>query len=246
MTIYQGENLPFFIMLLWLFCQNQAWATPQKIAVLELLMTPEDTTVKRIMEDDIRATIFQSTQPDEINILTRERTKRLLRENEKSFRCLNISCMNDLARSIDTEFVIFGSVELRDTRWTLDLRLFERKRNIIIATVENNTTDITTLLEHLDQDVHALIQNLPVQFQYKEEDPLQKESIPQLQIPKEAPNPNAQSTQRLRFHFLSFQCSKNKTGFNFLGYCHSGLFLGPVHLGGFVYSHVEGIFLGAM
>ena len=125
--------MPFFIILLWLFFQSQALASPQNIAVLDLLMTPEDSTQRHLIEDEIRAILFQSTQPDKINVLTREKTTLLLEKSDKPFRCLSFSCMNDLSRSINTDFVIFGSVEKKGEQWKLDIRLFERKKNIVVT-----------------------------------------------------------------------------------------------------------------
>lgn len=232
----------FAIILLWMFCQNHAWASPQKVAVLDLIMTPEDSTIRTLLEDEIRSVIFQSTQPDTINITTRETTKILLEQNPKPFRCLSLSCMNEIARSIGTEFVIFGTIDQRDEQWTLALRLFEQRKNIIVATAEITKPNIMSLTESLNRELDVFIQELPGQSRERKiQVPIVSDDVPQ----KERV-PEVHSQKPLRFHFLSFQCTKQKSGFNLIGYCHSGVFLGPVHIGGIVYSRVEGMFLGGI
>ena len=225
-------------MLLWLFFQSQAIASPQNIAVLDLLMTPEDSTQRQLIEDEVRAILFQSTQPDEINVLTRDKTKDLLEKNEKPFRCLNLSCMNDLARSINTDFVIFGAVEQQGNQWNIDIRLFDKEKNIVVATVESTEPDMMTLIQNLDERLVVLKQSLPIT------PTPQKEQKVKTKEPPVPPPPIKKEPQKLRFHFLSFQCTKNKYGFNIVGYCHSGTFIGPVHLGGIVYSQIDDVFLG--
>ena len=238
--MYQGEVLPFVITILWLLFQNQASAAPQNIAILDFMMTPEDTTVRTLVEDEIRASIFKFTQPDKIDVMTKEETRLILEKNAKPFRCLNFSCMNDLARSIGTEFVIFGSIEQRNDQWELDIRLFERKKNIVVSAVKNTEPDVMTLVQNLDGDVAVLTQNLPSALPPKEDKV--KLNDPTVKTPPKIDK----EPEKMRFHFLSLQCSKNKTGLNFFGYCHSGVFFGPVHLGGIVYSQVEEGFIGAL
>ena len=188
------------MMLLWLFFQSQALASPQQLAVLDLIMTPEDSTKRQLIEDEIRAVLFQSTQPDDINVLTRDKTKNLLEKNDKPFRCLSFSCMNDQARSINTDFVIFGSVEQQGKQWHIDIRLFDRKKNIVVATVESLEPDIMTLIQNLDERLDVLKQSLPI-----------TPTSPKKEVQKKEPivshPPEKKGQPKLRFHFLSFQCS---------------------------------------
>lgn len=214
------------------------------MAVFDFLMNPDNTVLRTTIENEVRAAVFEHTRPNEIEVLSREETQISLERLSKPIRCLSESCMRDISKAIQKEYVILGSIVHNTSVWIIDLQMYDRQRDHVIATTTIRGDSSSEVTKKIKEHVFELLKPLPIQrddiHQRKEEKYPQKT----LDIEKEEKN-NIIVKEKMLFQALSFQCRNNRSGFNILGYCHNGIFIGPLHTGAIVYSKIERNFLGA-
>jgi hypothetical protein len=236
----------FSIFFIWYSIIGQSRAEPKKMVLLELLMNPDATEVRMMIEDEVRAAIFTYTSPAEIEVLSRKNVRTRLEGYAKPFRCLNDSCIRDVITTTKSEYVIFGSLQ-KEKEWVLELSMYARDEGQIVATFTDQAPTEIELLQKTKKNVLGLLQSLPIALDLKHQG-LKMSPEPSGDNQEASPKETKIKVdhQDVRFHVLAFQCAKNRSGLNLLGYCHEGIFLGPVHIGAGVYSKVDRIFLGGI
>jgi|GEM_PF-5171843 len=245
-----------FIVFLGGISGSALGSEPERIAVLDFIMEPEDQILRKILEDEVRAGLLEYSNPKELRILTRENMLLLLSDMGKDLSCLEGSCEVEIARNIGADYAIVGELRQYQEMWYLVVKLFDSDTGSLIAIKKIQRKQTVELIEDLKDESLSLFQALPIEIarvntiakeREKKEEHRVLDSQAQQKIPhskRDVPSIE-KDDHKVQFHLFSAQCHQSRAGFVPIGYCYDGSFVGPMHFGMlFFHAKIDQDFLG--
>ncbi|MEC7985236.1 MAG: hypothetical protein VX278_08725 [Myxococcota bacterium] len=257
-----------FVFSVWLFTVGTARATPKRIAVLEFRLEPEDTKLRKMLEDEIRAGLLEFSNPRELEILNRLETETFLAKRKPKQSCTLGECERLAAQLLRADYVVSGDMSKHDDDWYIFLKIFRGKDGTILGSHRLRGKSEWELLQRLKDESYSLYGRLPVQVERMFPSETESSSpvlpkIPAVDIEKASKAEDAESLaieeeessdteaeeeeafdEEVQFNLLSIQCRRKRSGFVPVGYCHEGNFLGMFHTGWLIRSEIDENFFG--
>ena len=133
------------LILLLLILPSLAQAEIKRLAVLEFTGVGVDQNTLLLFSDQARAGILKVINKDDILVMTRESTRKILKDMGKDISCMDGSCEVEIAENIGADYVVSGMVVKSGFEFVLTLKFFETHSSALLATQTADSTSLSTL-----------------------------------------------------------------------------------------------------
>ena len=139
------NRLLILFCLFVLFLPMSAFAEMKRLAVLDFRGVGIDQNTLYMFSDSSRAGVLQAIDGSVISVMTRENMAAVLRDNGIDIaECIG-SCEVDIARKMQADYVLTGSVGKIGTEYVLTLKLLDTFSGNLLAVKEADSTSLNTL-----------------------------------------------------------------------------------------------------
>ena len=113
------------------------------------------------LSDETRGAALEvfPNQTSKINVLTRESLMDFVQQQGKDASCLEGECAVDIARNIEAQFVIVGTVYDQSDTMRVNIKAFDAQTNQLLGDITVSRKNVTQLLTAVHDDAFNLIED---------------------------------------------------------------------------------------